>query len=95
MQDFSRPAPCSFLQGSQHFHGTQRVSQPSATALEDWGVQVTIEVCGQLTQECHETSSNCNKICGQGIVGLLPVAQCLVSVPLFIFPYSLPGSMVQ
>ena len=60
MQDFSRPTPCSFLQGGQHFHGTQRVSQPSATALEDWGVQVTIEVFGQLTQEHQATSSNCS-----------------------------------
>ncbi|KAL3137890.1 hypothetical protein ABBQ38_005142 [Trebouxia sp. C0009 RCD-2024] len=48
-QDFSQPSPCSFLQGGQHFHGTQRVSQASAAASEDWGVQVTIEEVNQQT----------------------------------------------
>jgi len=44
LQDLRRPEPCSYLQPGQQYQGTQRVSQASATASEDWGVQVCIEV---------------------------------------------------
>ncbi|KAL0053045.1 hypothetical protein WJX82_000107 [Trebouxia sp. C0006] len=58
-QDLRRPAPCSYLQPGQQYQGTQRVSQASATASEDWGVQVCIEevnletgyVCGSMRAE--------------------------------------------
>ena len=44
MQDWRQPEPCSYLQSGQQFQGTQRVSQASASASEDWGVEVHIEV---------------------------------------------------
>lgn len=58
-QDFRRPDDCSYLQSGQQFQGTQRVSQVSVSASEDWGVQVHIEevnldtgyVCGSMRAE--------------------------------------------
>ncbi len=44
LQDLRRPEPCSYLQPGQQYQGTQRVSQASPNASEDWGVQVCIEV---------------------------------------------------
>lgn len=58
-QDWRQPEPCSYLQSGQQFQGTQRVSQASASASEDWGVEVHIEevnlesgyVCGSMRAE--------------------------------------------
>lgn len=52
IQDFRRPDDCSYLQSGQQFQGTQRVSQVSVSASEDWGVQVHIEVQYLLPEMC-------------------------------------------